>query len=135
MGNFDSPTCLGFKYGKAHRKPWQIKGVRNRKSLNITTVPGQVVSVDQLVSPTLGIVPTHCGTATTKRYICATVFVGRFSNFTYAHLMTETNAETMVKAKLAFERVYNAYGVRVVHYHADNGLFDTKAFKASITKA
>ena len=29
----------------------------------------------------------------------------------------------------------NAHGVRVTHYHADNGLFDTKAFKASVTKA
>ena len=49
--------------------------------------------------------------------------------------MTEMNAEATVKAKLEFERVCNAHGVRVTHYHADNSLFDTKAFKASITKA
>ena len=110
------------------------KGVRNRKILKIATVPGQVVSVDQLVSPTPGFVPTHRGTPTTKCYIGATVFVDHFYNFTYAHLMTEMNTEATVEAKLAFEQVCNAHGVRVTHYHAENGLFDTKAIKASVTK-
>ena len=49
--------------------------------------------------------------------------------------MTEMNAEATVEAELAFERVCNAHGVIVTHYHADNGLFDTKEFKASVTKA
>ena len=135
LANVDSPTCPGCAYGKAHQKPWRRKGVRNRKSLKIATVPGQVVSVEQLVSPTPGFVPTHRGTPTTKRYIGATIFVDHFSNFTYAHPMMEMNAKTTVKAKLAFERVCNARGVRVTHNHADNGMFDNKAFKASITKA
>jgi hypothetical protein len=43
------------------------------------------------------------------------------------------NAETTVKAKLAFERVSSSHGVIIRHYHSDNGLFDTKAFKASIS--
>ena len=90
--------------------------------------------VDQLVSPTPGFVPTHRGTPSTKWYIGATIFVDHFSNFTYAHLMTEMNAETTVEAKLAFEQVCNTHGVWVVHYHADNNLFDTKAFKVSVIK-
>ena len=49
--------------------------------------------------------------------------------------MTEINSETTVEAKLTFEQVCNAHGVRVVHYHTDNGLFYTKVFKLSITKA
>ena len=93
------------------------------------------MSVDKLVSPTLGFVPTHRGTPTTKSYIGATLFVDHFSNFTYADFMTEMNSEATVEAKLAFERVCNAHGVRVTHYHAENGLFDTKAFNASITKS
>ena len=97
-------------------------------------MPVQVVSIDQLVIPKLGFIPTHCGTPTTKRYIGDTVFVDHFSNFTYAHLMTEMNAETRVEDKLSFERVCNAHGIQVVHYHADTGLFGTKAFKASVTK-
>ena len=84
------------------------KGVKKRKILKIALVRGQVVSVDQLVIPTPGFVPTHRGTPTTNCYIGATVFVDHFSNFTYAHLMTKMNAEATVEAKLAFERVYNA---------------------------
>ena len=133
--NVDSPTCTGCAYGKSHRKLCQLKGVRNLKILNIATVPGQVVRVDQLVSPTPGFFPTHRGTTTTKQYIAATVFVDHFSNFTYAHLIKEMNAETTIEAKLAFERACNSHGFRVVHYHSDNNLFDTKAFKTSVTKA
>ena len=102
LENVNSPTCPGCAYGKAHRKPWQRKGVRNRKILNIDTVPGQVVSVEQLVSPTPGFVPTHRGTPTTKRYIVATVFVDHFSNLTYAHLMTEMITGTMVEISWHF---------------------------------
>ena len=49
--------------------------------------------------------------------------------------MTDMNAETTVKYKLEFEQVCNAYGVRVLHYHAAKGLFDTNAVNAYVTKA
>lgn len=135
LATVDPPTCPGCAYGKAHRKPWRGKGIKNRKKLKTATAPGQVVSVDQLVSPTAGFVPTHRGKPTTQRYIGATVFVDHFSDFTYVHLMTKMDGDATVEAKLAFERVLNSHGVRVQHYHADNGLFDTKVFKGAVTKA
>jgi hypothetical protein len=135
LANVDPPTCPGCAYGKAHRRPWRHKGIRNRQKLRQATAAGQVVSVDQLVSPTKGFVPTHRGIPTTKRYVGATVFVDHHSDFTYVHLMIEMNAATTVEAKLAFERVVASYSVTVRHYHSDNGLFDTKAFKASLSKA
>ena len=45
------------------------------------------------------------------------------------------NTETTVEAALAFERITNSYGVHIQHYHCDNGLFDTKKFKAKVTMA
>ena len=93
------------------------------------------MSVDQLVSPTAGFVPTHRGKPTLARYLGATVFVDHFSDFTYIHLMTEMNAEETVQAKLAFERECATHGVTVKHYHADNGLFDSKDFRNSVKKA
>ena len=135
LANVEPPTCPGCAYGKAHRKPWRTKGIKNRRTLKQATASGQVVSIDQLVSPAKGFVPTHRGTPTTKHYIGATIFVDHFSDFTYAHLMTEMNAESTVEAKLAFERVCQAHGVNVHHYHADNGLFDTKLFHAAVNKA
>jgi hypothetical protein len=94
------------------------------------------VSVDQPVSPTEGFIPTHRGTPTTKRYTGAMIFVDHYSDFTYTHLMVgEPTGETTVEAKLAFERVAEAHGVKIKHYHSDNGLFDTKAFKNAIILA
>ena len=63
------------------------KGVKNNKNLNTETVPGQVVSIDQLVRPTPGFIPTHRGIPKTHSYVVVTVFVYHFSEFTYIHLM------------------------------------------------
>ena len=73
LADVDSLTCPGCAYGKAHRKPWPGKGVCNRRRLKIATVPDQVVSIDQLFSPTPRFVPKHRGSPTTKHYIGATV--------------------------------------------------------------
>ena len=130
LANVDAPACAGCAYGKQQRRPWRQKG--SRKTLRKAADPGGVVSIDQLVSPTKGFVPTHRGRPTTKRYIGATVFVDHASDFTYVHLMTVMNGQSTVEAKRAFERLSASHGVDVKHYHADNGLFDTKVFKADI---
>ena len=135
LANVDAPVCPGCAYGKAHRKPWRSKGIKNRRHIKVATAPGQVVSVDQLISPTPGFVPTHRGKPTIQRYRGATVFVDHYSDYTYVHLMTEMNAEATVKAKQAFERISATHNVKIRHYHADNGLFDTHAFKLSIQKS
>ena len=135
LADVDPLVCPGCAYGKAHRKPWRSKGKSNLKHLRAATAPGQVVSVDKLVSPTPGFVPTHRGAPTTQRYEGATVFVDHYSDFTYVHLMTHLDAESTVQAKQAFERESAQYGVRVEHYHADNGLFDSKLFKEAVENA
>ena len=42
--------------------------------------------------------------------------------------MTEVTGTSTVAAKQAFKRILNEHGVKVLHYHADNGLFGTKVF-------
>jgi hypothetical protein len=106
LANVDFPVCPGCAYGKAHRRPWHYKGIKNRKRLRVASAPGEVVSIDQLVSPAKGFIPTHRGNPTTKPSTGATVFVDHYSDFTYTHLMTDqANAKTTIEAKLAFERV------------------------------
>ena len=63
------------------------------------------------------------------------MFCDHYSDFTYIHLMTKMHAESTVKAKEAFECLASESGNIIRHYHADNGLFDTKAFKQSIRVA
>ena len=135
LANVEAPTCPGCAYGKAHRKPWRAKGIRNRRTIRPATEPGQVISVDQLISPTPGFVPTHRGRPTTKRYRGATVFIDHYSDYTYVHLMMEMDADATVKAKQAFEQICSEHNVKIRHYHADNGLFDMHAFKLSIQKS
>ena len=53
----------------------------NLTSIPPATAPGQVVSVDQLLSPTPGFVLCHRGIPPTKRYKGATVFVDNFFQF------------------------------------------------------
>lgn len=132
LANVPPPICPGCAYGKAHRKPWRSKGAQNKRSIRTALSPGEVLSINQLVSPTPGFVPTHQGRPTTARYNGATVFIDHFSDFVYVCLMSKMDADSTVHAKAAFERVSAAHGITVKHYHADNGLFDTKALHHSI---
>jgi hypothetical protein len=70
------PTCSACLYSKATKRPWRGKP-RTRGSDNETqpTKPGEIVSVDQLVSPTPGLIAQMTGFLTTKRYRYATVYV------------------------------------------------------------
>ena len=86
LANMDAPICPGCAYGKLHHKPTQSKGVNNKKQWRTVTATGQVVRVDQLVSPTPGFIPTHQGRPTTQQYFDATVFVDHFYNFAYINI-------------------------------------------------
>ena len=73
--------------------------------------------------------PTHKGNPTVTRYVGDTVFLDHYSDFTYVHLMSKLDAEAIVEDKLEFERNYDSYVVKPLHYHVYNGLFDTNSFK------
>lgn len=107
--NVDPPYCPGCAYGEVRRCQWRQKGVQNVKHLRQSLHPGGVISNNQFVSPTKGFVHVHRGSPTTKYYICATVFVNHYSDFTYTHFMTEMNAKSIVEAKLAFEHLAFIY--------------------------
>jgi hypothetical protein len=49
--------------------------------------------------------------------------------------MTTLDSASTVEAKLAFERIASSNSVTIKHYHADNGLFDTKIFKKLVSEA
>ena len=76
----DAPICPVCAYGKAHRKPTQSKGANNKEQPRTTNAPGQFVSVDQLVIPTPGFIPTHRGRPMTQSYVDETVFFDHFSD-------------------------------------------------------
>jgi hypothetical protein len=94
------PLC-----SKMCRKQWRQKEEREREIKPRTKLlPGDVVSVDQLVSSTPWLVAClHGGYLTNEKYIGSTVFVDQASDFSYIYHHTSLNSAQTVQAKQAFE--------------------------------
>ena len=120
------PKCPSCLYGKAHRKPWRMHKIDPK--IKLSTIPGAVASIDQLESPVPGFVPIAKGQPTIQKYCGASVFVDHASDFTYIHMHYHLTTEEMIDAKHAFERLAEQHGVRILHYHCNNGRFADKAF-------
>jgi hypothetical protein len=68
------------------------------------TKPGDVVSVDQLISKTPGLVAQSTGTLTKRRHTVATIFVDQASGLDFVYPQASTSANDTLEAKRAFER-------------------------------
>ena len=111
-----------FLHAKATRKKWRNKG-QSKFNKNKSKTPGQCVSVDQMVSPTSGLVAQITGKLTTKRYKYATIFVDQATKMGYTYLQATASANETILAKRAFEEFARQYNVTIRGYHADNGIF------------
>ena len=120
------PFCAACKYGKQTKRPWRTKGPQGH--IHTTTTPGQVVSVDQLESSTPGFVAQLKGLLTTQRYNYATIFVDQYSKLSFVFLQKRITSAETVLAKQSFERFARDHGVKILHYHADNGRFADNGF-------
>ncbi len=81
----------------------------------------------------VGFIAQLKGTLTKKRYTVATVFVDHYSRLKYIHLMTKLTSKETMDAKQAFEHFAEQHGVRILHYHCNNGHFADSAFKNSFS--
>ena len=122
-----TPFCAACQYGKMTKRPWRVKG-DNKGVAKTATHPGQIVSVDQLESTTPGFIAQLIETLTQQRYKFATVFVDQFSRYTFVYLQKRITSLETVMAKHAFKRSAEQRGVKIIHYHADNGWFADNTF-------
>ena len=120
------PFCAACKYGKQTKRPWRTKGPQGH--IRTATQPGQVVSVDQLESTTPGFVAQLKGLLTTQRYNYATIFVDQYSKLSFVFLQKRIMSAETVLAKQSFEQFAHDHGVKILHYHADNGRFADNGF-------
>ena len=67
------PFCAACAHGKATRKPWRSRIPNNKDETERKNTPGETVSVDQMISPTPGLVAQMTGMLTSKRYTCTTI--------------------------------------------------------------
>ena len=120
----DIPVCPACAYGKMIKRPWRSKETRSISANDQKHLkPGDQVAVDQLVSPTPGLIAQMTGKLTTKRYKYATVYVDVASRYGFVHLQKSADAEETVQGKCIFETHLQSFGVTVKSYHADNGIF------------
>jgi hypothetical protein len=133
VSKYQIHICQACIYGKMTRKPWRSKPSSNKESSKIATLPGEIVSVDQLASPIGGFIAQMKGKLyQQQQYRCSIVLVDHFSGMSFVFLQVSTSAEETLMEKAAFEHHANTFGVRIVHYHADNGLFAEKAWKDDV---
>ena len=109
------------------KRPWRVKG-DDKKATKMVTRPRQIVSVDQLESNTPDLIAQLKGKLTQQRYKYATVFVDQFPGYTFVYLQKRLTSEETVMAKHAFEISADQRGVKILHYHADNGHFTDNTF-------
>ena len=127
-----APRCADSLFGKATRRSWRTKAPINKNKVPPATKPGAVITVDQMVSATPGLIGQMSGFITKKRYKVATVFVDHFSGLSFTFLQKSANALETVEAKRAFERYSKSHGVAISHYHADNGIFSAVEFVKAV---
>ena len=122
-----TPICAACQYGKMTKRPWRVKG-DNKAMAKTATYPGQVVSVDKLESTSPSFIAQLKGILTQQRYWYAIVFVDQFSRYTFVYLQKCVTSVETIMAKQAFECSAEQCGVKITHYHADNGHFADNAF-------
>ena len=124
----DTPTCATCIYAKSTRKPCRGRSIKAPHKRLQVTHPGQIVSMEQQVSPTPGLGAHMNGILATKIYKYATVFVDHFSIYSYMHLHQTASSEDAFERKHSFEIMTASYGIIVKQYYADNGIFRENAW-------
>jgi hypothetical protein len=69
------------------------------------------------------------GKLTKKCYKCATIFVSHFSHLGFVHLQLDNKSNETLTAKLAFKKYAAEHGVKILHYHCNNGHFCDNTFQ------
>jgi hypothetical protein len=80
----------------------------------------------------VGFVAQMKGILTHGRYMVATRFVDHYSRLGYVHLQKDALSAETRKAKRAFGLYAREWGIKIRHYHADNGRFVDNAWKDAL---
>ncbi len=128
LASCHKPICSSCQFGKAHRMPLPNPGAP-LDSGHLS--PGDCVSVDQLESNTPGLVPQTRGSLTKTTFQAVTLFCDHASRFLYLTCHMSTGAPDAIAAKQAFEREASQANVHIKQYRADNGIFNSSAWKST----
>jgi hypothetical protein len=123
------PKCAGCLFGAMTKLPWQGKETKANHKVFVATKPGECVSVDQMMSTEVAFYAQLKGKLTKKHYKCTAVFIIYFSHLRLVHLQLVDKSEETLPPKLAFKQYAAEHGVKILHYHCDNGCFHGNTFQ------
>ena len=115
------PVCAGCLFGAMTKVPWRGKEGASDHTVFEAIAPGQIVSVDLMISTQVGFIAQFKGALTKKRYTAATVFTDHYSRLQYIHLMTRLSSQETIDTKRAFKHFADQHGVKILYYHCNNG--------------
>ena len=78
--------------------PWRSKTSRSNHQEPLPKNPEQSVLVDQMISPTPGLITQKSERSTHMRYTCATVYVDQATNYTFVYMQKTTSSNKTVGA-------------------------------------
>ena len=94
--------CVACQSGQAHSLPWRVKVKKSGSILRPDhTIPGDGLSVDQIVSAQPGLIPQMSSFLTSKRLWGAATFVDHVSDYVYEHLMRDLTLDETLSYKEA----------------------------------
>jgi hypothetical protein len=126
------PVCMSCIFGMANCKPWCLKGEKGLIRKHDDNAPGKCVSIDQMISAQLGLIPQMAGFLTNLNIWAATIVVDHYSDYVYVAFMCDLTLDKTLLAKSSFERHANKGGVTINSYQADNGCFADSGFQQSL---
>ena len=98
-----APIRVACTYSKLPRKAWRNKPPKGYQHTQKAKVPGDRGPVDQLVSPTPGLIVQLTGRLTIKRYKYATVYMDNYSRYGYVRIKKSSSAEETIEGKEIFK--------------------------------
>jgi hypothetical protein len=122
------PICSSCQLGKADQSAIPSLGTPLDSG---HLQPGDCISVNQLESNTPGLVPTTHGTPTSCKFQIATLICDHASCFIHLTCHLSTGAVDAVTAKWVFEHEATLADVHIKKYKADNGIFNSAAWRSS----
>ena len=130
--NCTTPICPACLFAKQTRRQWPHHNSHSRSLHDLAaSTSGSLTFADQMVSTTPGLIPQSTGKLTKRRFCAATVFIDSHSDYTHVFLQEDLSMDSMLNAKLDYERRANAFGISIKGYHADNGRFADAAWRDS----
>jgi hypothetical protein len=105
---------------KAAKRSWRSRSSDNKDEARKPTKPGQCVSVDQLASPTPGLVAQMIGFLTMTRCKHATIYVDQASRLSCIYPQKTATAKDTLLGKEAFELQARERGATIQTCHAHN---------------